>query len=115
MKQRCYNENATGYKYCGGKGAKVCPEWYSDFGQFLKDMGPRPGNAYLQRKNPDGDFNPENCYWDQEKKGMPVKYTITVDGEDYTIREFSEKFNISYHRVYYHLRKGNDVADLLNG
>lgn len=113
MKQRCYNENATGYKYCGGKGVKVCPEWISDFTRFLQDMGPRPDGAYLQRKDRDKDFDKENCYWSLEKKARQPRVHDFGD-QKMTIREIMKLTGASYHRIYYHIRKGHNLAAELN-
>ena len=40
MKQRCLNQNHTGYKDYGGRGIKICEEWL-DFNVFYNDMGDR--------------------------------------------------------------------------
>lgn len=62
MKSRCSDPNATGYKYWGGKGIKVCPRW-SIFANFLEDMGERPAGMTLDRINCAGDYEPQNCRW----------------------------------------------------
>ena len=34
MKDRCYNQNASGYEYYGGAGVTMCDEWLECFGCF---------------------------------------------------------------------------------
>ena len=41
MFKRCRETNRKDYKYCGGRGIKVCKRWHK-FENFLEDMGPRP-------------------------------------------------------------------------
>lgn len=64
MKQRCLNPKDAGYRYYGGRGIRVCPQWLDSFEQFHKDMGYPPGPEYsLDREDNDGDYTPDNCRW----------------------------------------------------
>jgi hypothetical protein len=49
----------------------VCERWRESGGQgflnFLKDMGPRPWNKTLDRKNPQGHYEPTNTRWASAK------------------------------------------------
>jgi hypothetical protein len=62
MRQRCLNPRNQAYKDYGGRGIKICKRW-SDFKNFLKDMGTRPAGKTLDRKNNDGNYTPKNCRW----------------------------------------------------
>jgi len=64
MKTRCLNSEASNYRYYGGKGITICPEWLEDFKIFLKDMGPRPSKQHtIDRRDNQGNYEPGNCYW----------------------------------------------------
>jgi hypothetical protein len=63
MKTRCFKNNASNYKFYGGKGISVCDEWKNDFFTFYKwciENGYRFGKE-LDRKDPNKDYHPNNC------------------------------------------------------
>jgi hypothetical protein len=62
MKTRCVNEHSKDYVYYGKKGVSFCKRWLS-FENFLADMGERPDGTTLDRINPYGDYEPDNCRW----------------------------------------------------
>lgn len=62
MKQRCLNPNNPNFKDYGGRGISICRRWF-EFKNFLEDMGPRPLNRSIDRKNNDGNYNKKNCRW----------------------------------------------------
>lgn len=84
MKQRCYNPNASGYKYYGEKGIRVCDRWLESFENFILDMGFSPTKDHsIDRINSDGHYCPENCRW------------VTID-----IQQKNRKFENDFQREY---------------
>ena len=63
MRQRCNDPNQIGYAKYGGRGVTVCERW-SQFENFLADMGTRPPGHTLDRfPDPAGNYEPSNCRW----------------------------------------------------
>jgi hypothetical protein len=63
MKQRCYNPKATDYYLYGGRGITVCDRWLNSFENFLADMGEKPENMSIDRKDNDQHYCKDNCRW----------------------------------------------------
>lgn len=64
MHQRCINPKSQRWIYYGGKGIKVCAEWFDiqAFYGWAMSNGYREGLS-IDRVDSDGDYNPSNCRW----------------------------------------------------
>lgn len=64
MKQRCLNPNSKAYKYYGGRGITIHPEWVNDFKAFYAYVGDKPSPSHsIDRINNDGNYEPGNVRW----------------------------------------------------
>ena len=65
MLRRCYDVKHKSYKDYGAKGIIVCDRWQGENGlkNFIEDMGSRPEAYTLDRKNSEGNYQPDNCHW----------------------------------------------------
>ena len=85
MKGRCLNPKSTGYKYYGGRGISVWPEWVDSFEAFFTHIGEKPTPEHsLDRIDVNGNYEPGNVRWattfeqavNKTRIGAPVKLYI---------------------------------------
>lgn len=62
MRQRCLNPNDKDSKHYLEKRISICSEW-DNFENFINDLGPRPYDFVLDRKDLNGNYCKENCRW----------------------------------------------------
>ena len=62
MLRRCTNPDHPRYADWGGRGIDVCDRW-REFAAFVADMGEKPHGLTLERRDNDGDYTPDNCFW----------------------------------------------------
>ena len=89
MISRCENPHNRDYRYYGKLGVRVCDEWRYDYRKFYDwsfahgyNTEKRPNGAQwniltIDRINPCGDYEPDNCRWatnaEQMKNRRPTK------------------------------------------
>ena len=70
IKHRCYNKNATHYKYYGGRGITMCGEWLNSPESFYgwAVQNGYKDNLTIDRINNAGNYEPSNCRWATPKE-----------------------------------------------
>lgn len=115
MIQRCTNKNHPFYKDYGGRGITVCLRWMS-FENFLDDMGDKPPNMTLNRKNNDGNYCKKNCEWATRKTqndNTRATKRITFEGKTRTITQWAEVLDIPRETLRRRLQNGWSVERAL--
>ena len=72
MRKRCLQKTFKYYDNYGGRGIVIANRWLGKdgFKNFLEDMGERPKGLTLERKNNDGNYEPDNCKWATMKEQL---------------------------------------------
>lgn len=106
MKQRCYNPNATQYKWYGGKGIEVCEEWRKSFKCFYDWANATKWSKgmSIERVDINGNYCPDNCTIipiKQQARNRKTTLWVKYKGERMSLAECVERFSdISYKVVW---------------
>ena len=115
MKERCNNPSATNYKWYGGKGIHVCPEWdsFQVFYDWAVSHGWKQGLS-IDRIDNSLDYCPENCRFVELKsqfRNRSSNAPITINGETKLQVEWAERIGVSRHKIAkWKARHGLDYA-----
>jgi hypothetical protein len=94
MRGRCTAPSHKAYPAYGGRGITICERW-SDFRNFIADMGPRPSTREsLDRINVNGPYSPDNCRWatrDTQNNNRRNTRRLTWRGETLSIAQWQRK------------------------
>ena len=102
MIQRCTNKKRHNYSRYGGRGIYVCDRWKS-FVNFYADMGELPLGLTLERRNNDGPYSPDNCYWATPKQQANNRHNskpIAFNGEIHNLKDWSLILKIDHRTLY---------------
>lgn len=117
MLQRCENEKQEDYFLYGKRGIKVCPEWHK-FLNFMRDMGIRPTGKSLDRKDNDGDYNPENCRWatsEEQQNNRRNNHIIEYGGHSGTITQIARENGMAPNILRGRIWRGISVENAMGG
>ena len=100
MKHRCYNSEDEKYHRYGGRGISICDEWlnFDNFAKWSLNNG-YADNLSIDRINNDGNYEPSNCRWTNNKQQCRNRRTnikTQYNGKEMTLIEISEITNIPY-------------------
>ncbi len=121
---RCCNPDAKQWDNYGGREITICDEWlgengYDNFALWAMTHGYDPeadqGECTIDRKDNDGNYEPDNCRWITAKEQANNKRTniyIEYEGEVHTMAEWSEILDIPYRFLHWRMRRASRIRTL---
>jgi hypothetical protein len=98
MLARCYSDKSPSYSNYGGRGIRVCKEWWK-FENFFLDMGVRLAGTTLEIIDTNKDYSKDNCVWaSQYEQSRNKRNTLMVshNGEIKCAKDWSIALGIPY-------------------
>ena len=115
MKARCLNQNHSHFKYYGGAGVTICPEWTQDFIAFLNHIGPMPSPGLtVDRIDGTKDYQPGNIKWSTRREQVRNRRNnVYVDfgGQRVLARDIALQHGIWPQVLLRRIRRGQPVAE----
>jgi hypothetical protein len=101
MKARVLNKHNHNYKYYGGRGIEIDPNWLI-FEHFFHDMGIRPEGTKIDRIDNDGPYCKSNCRWANSEIQANNQRRNTIihhEGKTRTLSEWCRELNLPYEKT----------------
>ncbi len=108
--KRCGNPSHKSYPLYGGRGITVHPEWAKSFEKFYSDVGDPPTPRHtLDRKDPDGNYEPGNWRWATRREQANNRRTnvfLELNGVRKTMAEWAVEREMSIAAIMQRRRRG---------
>lgn len=108
MMRRCHDEKYSSYPNYGGRGIIVVPRWHT-FDNFIADMGLRPKDHIIGRKDHDQDYSKENCVWEHRSlngKHRRGEVLLTIDGQTRSVTEWARVSGVKRETIRHRIKSG---------
>lgn len=116
MKQRCMENARFSARYIE-RGITVCPEWATDFGAFLRDVGRAPSKGHsIDRIDNNGNYEPGNVRWatrHEQGNNRENNVRLTLDGETKTLAEWGRATSLNPDVIGQRLKRGDTTRERL--
>ena len=115
--RRCVEKSHTSYKWYGAKGVTICEKWRASFASFLEDMGSRPKNHTIERRDSNGNYEPGNCYWatyKQQGANRSNVVLIQINGMKMTMPDACKHFGTKSVTAHARIRRGWSLIDAVS-
>lgn len=120
MISRCYSPSHSSYKYYGGRGITVAPEWLGKAGyrQFVADMWPKPTPEHqIDRIKNELGYSKSNTRWvlkDVQQRNTSQTNLLThADGRTMCAKDWAAVAGISYTTFCGRLKRGWHLEEII--
>lgn len=119
MIQRCHNQHHPKWRYYGGRGLAVCPEWHGrgGFALFFAHVGPRPSDQHeIDRIDNARGYEPGNVRWVtrvEQRRNMRSNVLLTLDGRTQCVTAWAEELGVDCCALRMRLKRGWPVERTL--
>lgn len=120
MRSRCTNPKNARYHVYGARGITIDPRW-SEFSNFLSDMGKCPEGYSIERSDNNKGYNKDNCYWlprDKQALNRQDSINILYEEQIWCLKSLCTYLGKAYLKVYkryimrgWELHKALDITD----
>lgn len=115
MVSRCNHPKTRSYELYGGRGIQVCERWLV-FENFYADMGDRPEGMTIERRDTDGPYAKENCYWAtnaQQQRNRRNNVRVDWGGATWILRDLCDHLGIYSTHLYRVMRRGCTLVEAI--
>jgi len=116
MIDRCLNPKHNSFHNYGGRGITVHPR-YMDFGNFISDLGLKPGPKYsIDRIDGNKHYEPGNLRWAtrlEQNHNMRTNHLLTFKGKTKPLNAWARELGIGNSTIRGRLNKEWSVEDAL--
>lgn len=118
MHLRCEKNYANNYERYGGRGIKVCKEWYN-FNNFFNDMSKSyikhtkeygEKNTSIDRIDNNKGYSKNNCKWETVKnqaRNRRSNRLFTYNGKTQCLTDWCIELNLKYEKIIQRINKLN--------
>jgi hypothetical protein len=120
MIRNCRNKGSKRYADYGGLGITVCARWSGKggFQNFLADMGERPEDHQLSRRDKSKGFTPSNTYWatvHETSRNTRRTTLYTVGNRTQCLSDWAAEHGIPKNTLHYRVvTRGMTMRDALD-
>lgn len=118
MRSRCCNSNNPKFNRYGGRGIKICDEWYNSYSCF-RDWALSNGyleNLTIDRINNDGNYEPSNCRWattKEQSRNRSTNVFLEHNGQIFVQKDFAKIIGIDRHTLSKKINEGMSVEEII--
>jgi hypothetical protein len=114
MMDRCYYPGDKSFFRYGGRGIAVCDRWHT-YLNFAADMGDRPKGTTLDRMSSNGNYEPSNCRWSDQRTQQNNRrnnHFIERGGVRKSVREWSRIVGLNPQTIHERIKRGWPESEL---